>query len=1095
MSAQLGQDGLPKMPPQEELDKELATVLEVMNIPKSKAAEFMQQSNVKKWHLILNQRMTVAATPTNAPGHYLEQLIVNCDAIDKQIKKKAKTKKLPSTCEPAGKVLQGLEISLRTNTLGWVKDFLSYQPEHGEPLRRGGLDILMRYFQNMDDDGRIGAHNHLCVLCLRALMNNAFGFTSVMEHPDTINQICMCLESVDPFQGAHSTEQQVSDATSKKFRTHVLVLELLAAVCLVPRGHRRVLEAFDYFKMMTDEKRRFQTLIHLLMSERGNIAVMVSAMAFINVVVHCVPDMNFQVALQHEFTQLSIIPILEELEKAGTEELHEQIEAYQDNFLNVAELSKDSELHHQDLEVIDELEEEISGLQGKVGEIEEKHTQIVSALHKDVAENKLHFDRTKKDLDTEKREHLRNVIKLQQEIAKFKGNADAEAAKRVEMESAVKAHQAKEAELRAELSGAVLEFEALKAEKALVEADSVKANQATKEELEELRKRVDSAKEQAENHKRTRKTSTVDGDAEVPAAAAAAAPAPAPPPPPPPPPPPMPGMGGPPPPPMPPGMGGPPPPPMPPGMPGAPPGPPPPPGAPMPDAGPAKRRIKVDVKLPMLNWVALPKNRIENTVFATIDDENVHEKYDFSDFEDAFKIAAKVTDKEKQMSMKKSEEKAKTLTMGRAKGPISVLDMTRARNLGIATRRLGMSPDDVVAAVTAMDTVNITPEKAELLRNDFMPQDDELAAIKERVANDEKLAPLDQFLLKLAEVPRGKERLSLIMAMETTNENVHRIKPQAISVLVAATSLMQSAKLAKVLEVILAYGNHMNSGRRGGAWGFKLTVFDRLIDTKSTDRRRNLMHFVEDALKKSDPEACTFADELVEVEAAGAVSLQQLAQDLAIAKRTVSAVQKELEAEPDNANMVAFKADLEPKVEEAEKELEEASSSFQQVLAYFAETTLTEPTAFFAVFSRLTKAFEAAAKENTARARKAQKAKEAQEASERQGAKAKSKGVREVLQTDVDQESSTDGPGGGGSAGGGGSGVSPRKTGMLAQVSEVGDGTLDAIMGEMKKTAFRRKEGMNKQATRRRMSMRGSGAGARSPPSRDAYAAARPWLK
>eukprot|EP00729_Bicosta_minor_P023345 gene23345-17840_t len=68
MSAQLGQDGLPKMPPQEELDKELATVLEVMNIPKSKAAEFMQQSNVKKWHLILNQRMTQAATPTNAPG-------------------------------------------------------------------------------------------------------------------------------------------------------------------------------------------------------------------------------------------------------------------------------------------------------------------------------------------------------------------------------------------------------------------------------------------------------------------------------------------------------------------------------------------------------------------------------------------------------------------------------------------------------------------------------------------------------------------------------------------------------------------------------------------------------------------------------------------------------------------------------------------------------------------------------------------------------------------------------------------------------------------------------------------------------------------
>ena len=162
------------------------------------------------------------------------------------------------------------------------------------------------------------------------------------------------------------------------------------------------------------------------------------------------------------------------------------------------------------------------------------------------------------------------------------------------------------------------------------------------------------------------------------------------------------------------------------------------------------------------------------------------------------------------------------------------------------------------------------------------------------------------------------------------------------------------------------------------------------------------------------------------------------------------------------------------------------------MLAYFAETTLTEPTAFFAVFSRLTKAFEAAAKENTVRARKAQKAKEAQEAQESRTHKPK--GVREVLQTDVNAEATTDG----GADGGGGDG-SPQNggAGMLAQVSEVGDGTLDALIGEMKKTAFRRKEGMNKQATRRRMSMRGPGGGRASvrSPTRDQYSAARPWLK
>jgi hypothetical protein len=70
---------------------------------------------------------------------------------------------------------------------------------------------------------------------LRALMNNATGFTSVMAHPDSINQICLCLQDVDPFSG--SVDQ---DDLARRFRTHILVLELLAAVCLVPSGHRKV---------------------------------------------------------------------------------------------------------------------------------------------------------------------------------------------------------------------------------------------------------------------------------------------------------------------------------------------------------------------------------------------------------------------------------------------------------------------------------------------------------------------------------------------------------------------------------------------------------------------------------------------------------------------------------------------------------------------------------------------------------------------------------------------------------------------------------------------------------------------------------------
>jgi hypothetical protein len=85
-------------------------VQETMNIPKSKAEEFMGQSNAKKWHLVCSQKMTENMTAANTPGYYLDQLIQNMDAIEKQIRKKQKNKKLPSGCDRAGKVRRRLQL-------------------------------------------------------------------------------------------------------------------------------------------------------------------------------------------------------------------------------------------------------------------------------------------------------------------------------------------------------------------------------------------------------------------------------------------------------------------------------------------------------------------------------------------------------------------------------------------------------------------------------------------------------------------------------------------------------------------------------------------------------------------------------------------------------------------------------------------------------------------------------------------------------------------------------------------------------------------------------------------------------------------------
>lgn len=69
-----------------------------------------------------------------------------------------------------------------------------------------------------------------------------YGFNMVIQHREAINCISLSL-------------------IHKSLRTKALVLELLAAICLVKGGHEIILSAFDNFKEICHEAHRFQTLM------------------------------------------------------------------------------------------------------------------------------------------------------------------------------------------------------------------------------------------------------------------------------------------------------------------------------------------------------------------------------------------------------------------------------------------------------------------------------------------------------------------------------------------------------------------------------------------------------------------------------------------------------------------------------------------------------------------------------------------------------------------------------------------------------------------------------------------------------------------
>lgn len=369
-------------------------------------------------------------------------------------------------------VLRNLEISLRTNHIEWVKEFLDKTNQGLDSL----VDYLsfrlqmMRYDQRIEgshteSDERLNAKNvttlssgssddksngylrpsleelidspnlkrrtrhvaklnmgtsdddiHVCIMCLRAIMNNKFGFNMVIQHREAINCIALSL-------------------IHKSLRTKALVLELLAAICLVKGGHEIILSAFDNFKDVRHETKRFQTLMNYFMSfEVFNIDFMVACMQFINIVVHSVVDMNYRIHLQYEFTSLRLDEYLEKLRFTESLDLQIQIHAYLDNVFNVAALMEDSETKTAALERVQLLEEDLSRAwenerdnMYKIAELNSELQQLrherdalsqikrevdeeVSTLRKVLKQNELELKNRENLLETKKLE-LQNLTK------------------------------------------------------------------------------------------------------------------------------------------------------------------------------------------------------------------------------------------------------------------------------------------------------------------------------------------------------------------------------------------------------------------------------------------------------------------------------------------------------------------------------------------------------------------------------------------------------------------------------------------------------------------------------------------------------------
>ncbi|CAF1144681.1 unnamed protein product [Adineta steineri] len=897
------------------LEELFQKTIATMDLPPDKMKMLRDFPAEKKWDIIRDRDQVIAKHPPEYYINGLQTYIRGANLVEK-----ASTLKKKQPVELSTQLLSSLEISLRTNNIGWVHDYLN--------TTNKGLDVLLDYLktslevmrevESSDESmcsSAINGNTHypdenspgvskgptlsrsdakrlhrklkkyqigeatddvrLCIMCLRAIMNNQNGFNLVIQHTSALNYITLSLQH-------------------KNYRCKALILELLAAVCLVELGHDVVLAAFDNFRIKCQEKHRFEILMKsFTQPSEFNVDYMVACMQFINIIVHSVQDMNYRVYLQEEFKLLGLDECLKKYLEIHSEcDLFIlQIHAFLDNYFDVGQLLEDSETKQQAIGKVSELEEQLAITNERIQELESGNSNKIAELQKALSAAEEQMENAKKERDD--MSHTLTILKQsQQERGSLNGSSSS-------------------------ISSA---------------PPGAPPNGPT-------------------NYTNNNSTLTVSNTS-------------IPPPPPPPlppiftdfiPPPPPPG-------PPPPIFGI----------------PPPPPGLldPPPGSMTIKKKIETKYKLPNLNWTSLKPGQVRGTIFSELDDEKYFKLIDFDTFEELFKTGSGLPVNQTSVSPHLKQKFVKVPES------LTLLDPQRQRNLAIARRKLDLDVNTIIRALNNLDLKILTIDTIDILQH-FIPTESEIKAFSSYLSDGKSIVNLsdeDRFLHGLTKIERLTQKLNVVSFMANFDDVNQNLTPQLKAIITASTTLKNSSRFKKFLEIVLAFGNYMNSSKRGPAYGFKLASLEILSDTRTHDKRLTLLHFIVQTVEERFHDITNFDNELKSAEKAAQVSLENIQIDVQDLTRGLDNAKKELVIRQTMKNVETrpledFLNVAQAKIDRLIKDAKLAQDSFNQCVEYYGETPRTQnPSNFFSVFVKFQRAYQQARIDNEERTRLAREA-------------------------------------------------------------------------------------------------------------------------
>ncbi|XP_072222210.1 disheveled-associated activator of morphogenesis 1-like [Leuresthes tenuis] len=914
------------LPPLQELDAMFAELVDELELTEEHRAAMFALPLEKKWHIYCSKKTEaeVQKGAMSCPEFYIDQLRAMAARRTLQVLEDEED-------QGRQKVVEDLKTALRTQPIRFVSRFIELD----------GLSCILSFVRTMDDEMAESQVHTSLIGCIKALMNSSQGRAHVLGHCEGINVIAQSL-------------------ATENIKAKVAALEILGAVCLVPGGQKKVLEAMLHYQKFASERTRFQNLLTNLDRSTGRyrdeVSLKTAIMSFINAVLSQgagETSLEFRIHLRYEFLMLGIQPIIDKLRSHENATLDRHLDFFE-MLRNEDELqmSKCFDVNHINTKSANQMFELIK----KSLSHTEAYPHLLSALHHclmmqykkspTILQYWVLLDRIVQQLvlQTDKGENpdiapledfnVKNIVRMlvkEDEVKQWKEQA---AEMRKEQKHLQQRFAKKERECEAKNKEKEDMMDTLNKMKDRLERETNEHKQA-KRQVEELSARL----------QQLSSASSVPGGPPqpsgglVPPVPLSSPPTPPPPPPPPPP-------------------GGPP-------VFGIAPFAPPPPGAPL-ETGQRRKNIPLPSHpLKSFNWSKLSENKIEETIWEEIDDMNVFRVLDLEEFQQTFSAYQRPT--------KDAEEDH--LSVHRVK-ELSVIDGRRAQNCNILLSRLKLTNEEICHAILTMDEQEDLPKDMleQLLK--FVPEKSDIELLEEHKHELDRMAKADRFLYDMSRIDHYQQRLRTLHFKKKFADRVSDVKPKIEALTQASREMVRSKALRQLLEVVLAFGNYMNKGQRGNAFGFRVSSLNKMADTKSsTDRNVTLLHYMITVLERKFPAVLSFSEELQSVPEASKVNMTELEKDISSLSSGLKSIKAELQYQQAQSSQPAvdrfipvvsqFIAVASFSFSDVEESLREAKELFAKALRHFGECTSNlQPDEFFGIFSTFLTAFSAARQDN-----------------------------------------------------------------------------------------------------------------------------------